>query len=65
MKGPNYKKPDLTDLLIKGGMKFDVRMTIDIDEEDNILPISEEMYEDVVRELIQDIVYDIDAQIKR
>lgn len=44
-------------------MKFDVRMTIDIDEEDNILPISEEMYEDVVRELIQDIVYDIDAQI--
>ncbi len=46
-------------------MKFDIRMTIDIDEEDNILPISEEMYEDVVRELIQDIMYDIDAEIKK
>jgi len=44
-------------------MKFDIRMTIDIDEEDNILPIAEEMYEDVVRQLIQDIIYDIDAQI--
>ena len=46
-------------------MKFDIRMTIDIDEEDNILPIAEEMYEDVVRELIQDIMYDIDAEIKK
>jgi len=46
-------------------MKFDIKMTIDIDEEDNILPIAEEMYEDVVRELIQDIMYDIDAEIKK
>jgi hypothetical protein len=46
-------------------MKFDIRMTVDIDEEDNILPISEEMYEEVVTELIQDLIYDIDgAQIK-
>ena len=46
-------------------MKFDIKMTIDIDEEDNILPIAEEMYEEVVRELIQDIMYDIDAEIKK
>ena len=46
-------------------MKFDIKMTIDIDEEDNILPISEEMYEQPVKELIQDVVYDIDAKIKQ
>ena len=46
-------------------MKFDIRMTIDIDEEDNILPISEDMYEQTVKELIQDVVYDIDAEIKQ
>ena len=46
-------------------MKCDIRMTIDIDEEDNILPISEEMYEQTVKELIQDVVYDLDAEIKK
>ena len=46
-------------------MKFDIKMTIDIDEEDNILPISEEMYEETVEKLIQDVVYDIDAEIKQ
>jgi len=46
-------------------MKFDIKMTIDIDEEDNILPISEDMYEQAVKELIQDVVYDIDAKIKQ
>ena len=46
-------------------MKFDIRMTIDIDEEDNILPISENMYEETVEKLIQDVVYDIDAEIKQ
>ena len=46
--------------------KFDIKMTIDIDEEDNLLPVSEDMYEDVVKELVQYIVYDIDgAEIKR
>lgn len=46
-------------------MKFKVNMLIDIDEEDNILPVAEDMYEEVVTELIQDIVYDIDgAEIK-
>ena len=47
-------------------MKFEIKMTIDIDEEDNILPVSEEMYEDVVKELVQYIIYDIDSEeIKR
>ena len=46
-------------------MKFEIRMTIDIDEEDNILPISEDMYEQTVKELIQDVVYDLDAEIKK
>jgi len=46
-------------------MKFEIKMTIDIDEEDNILPISEDMYEQAVKELIQDVVYDIDAKIKQ
>ena len=46
-------------------MKFKVNLTIDVDEEDNILPVSEDMYEEVVTELIQDIIYDIDgAEIK-
>lgn len=46
-------------------MKFKVNMLIDIDEEDNILPVAEDMYEEIVTELIQDIVYDIDgAEIK-
>jgi hypothetical protein len=40
-------------------------MLIEVDEEDNILPVAEDMYEEVVTELIQDIIYDIDgAEIK-
>ena len=42
-------------------MKFDIRMTIDVDERDNILPTAEEMYEEVVNELIHDLIYDIDG----
>ncbi len=46
-------------------MNFNIRMTISIDERENILPISEDMYEEVVSELIQDIIYDIDgAEVK-
>jgi len=46
-------------------MKFDIRMTLDVDERENILPTAERMYEEVVTELIQDIIYDIDgAEIK-
>lgn len=46
-------------------MKFRINMLIEVDEEDNILPVAEDMYEEVVTELIQDIIYDIDgAEIK-
>jgi len=46
-------------------MKFRINMLVDIDEEDNILPVAHDMYEEVVTELIQDIIYDIDgAEIK-
>ena len=45
-------------------MNFNVRLVIDIDEDDNILPVLPDMYEDAVKELIEDLVYDIDgAQI--
>jgi len=42
-------------------MKFHIHMTLEIDEEDNILPVAEDMYEEVVTELIQDMIYDIDG----
>jgi hypothetical protein len=46
-------------------MKFDVRLTLDVDEEDNILPTVEDMYEEVITELIQDLIYDIDGATVR
>jgi len=42
-------------------MKFEVYMLINIDEESNLLPISEEMYDESVEDLIRDIIYDIDG----
>jgi len=42
-------------------MRFDVKMILEIDEEDNLLPISEEMYEDAIEETIRDLIYDIDG----
>ena len=42
-------------------MKVDITMTLAVDEKENILPIAEEMYEEVVSELIQDVIYDIDG----
>ena len=42
-------------------MRFDVRMILEVDEEDNLLPISEEMYEDAIEETVRDLIYDIDG----
>jgi hypothetical protein len=42
-------------------MRFDIKMILEVDEEDNLLPISEEMYEDAIAETIQDLIYDIDS----
>ena len=42
-------------------MRFDVKMILEIDEEDNLLPVSEEMYEDAIEETVRDLIYDIDG----
>jgi hypothetical protein len=42
-------------------MRFDVKMILEVDEEDNLLPISEEMYEDAIEETVRDLIYDIDG----
>ena len=42
-------------------MKFEVYMLIQIDEDSNLLPISEDMYEEAIEDLIRDIIYDIDG----
>jgi len=36
-------------------------MILEVDEEDNLLPISEEMYEDAIEETVRDLIYDIDG----
>lgn len=42
-------------------MKFEVYLLLKIDQESNLLPISEDMYEEAVDDLIRDILYDIDG----
>jgi hypothetical protein len=44
-------------------MQFNIKMTVDIDEEESILPVVEDMYEEAVAELFKDIVYDIDSAV--
>jgi len=46
-------------------MKFNIKLTIEIDEEERILPIVAEMHEEAVTELFQDIIYDIDGAVIR
>ena len=47
-------------------MQFNVRLIIDIDEEENLLPVVEDMYEDFVKDYLKDLIYDIDgANIKQ
>ena len=42
-------------------MRFDVKMILEVDEDDNLLPVSEEMYEDAIEETVRDLIYDIDG----
>jgi hypothetical protein len=42
-------------------MRFDVKLILEIDEEDNLLPISEDMYEDAIEDIVRDLIYDIDG----
>lgn len=44
-------------------MRFDVKMILEVDEEDNLLPVAPEMYEEVLAETIQDLIYDVDGAI--
>lgn len=41
--------------------RFDVRLILEVDEDDNLLPVIPEMYEDAITDLIRDMIYDIDA----
>jgi len=42
-------------------IRFDVKMILEVSEEDNLLPVIPEMYEDAITDLIRDMIYDIDA----
>ena len=42
-------------------MKFKVFMTIDVDEEENILPVDEDNHEQAIQELVENAFYDIDG----
>ena len=42
-------------------MRFDIKLILEVDEEDNLLPISEEMYEDAIAETVEDLIYDVDG----
>ena len=42
-------------------MKFKVFMPIDVDEEENILPVDEDNHEQDIQELVENAFYDIDG----
>tara|TARA_R110002020_G_scaffold49397_1_gene140556 strand:- start:2000 stop:2164 length:165 start_codon:yes stop_codon:yes gene_type:complete len=42
-------------------MKFKVFTVLDVDEEENILPIDEEGYCECIQELIENLIYDVDG----
>ena len=41
-------------------MKFRIQLVVDIDEEENILPIDEDV-EEAVQEVIEDLIFDVDG----
>lgn len=42
-------------------MKFRIQLVIDIDKEENILPVDEDNYNETIQETIEDLIYDIDG----
>ena len=42
-------------------MKCKIFMTVDVDEEENILPVDEDNHEHDIQELVEDAFYDIDG----
>ena len=42
-------------------MKFKVFTVLEVDEEENILPVDEESHTESIQELIESLIYDIDG----
>ena len=42
-------------------MKFRINLIVDVDEEENILPVDEEPHTESIQELIESLIYDIDG----
>ena len=42
-------------------MKFRIQLVVDIDEEENILPVDEDSHCESIQELLEDLIYDIDG----
>jgi len=42
-------------------MKFRIQLVVDIDKEENILPVDEDNYNETIQETIEDLIYDIDG----
>ena len=46
-------------------MKYRIQLVVDIDEEENILPVDEDNYNETIQETIETLIYDVDGmQIK-
>ena len=42
-------------------MKFRIQLVVDIDEEENILPVDEDNYNETIQETVEALIYDIDG----
>ena len=42
-------------------MKFRINLIIDVDEEENILPVDEDSYNETLQQTIEDLIYDVDG----
>jgi len=42
-------------------MKFRIQIVVDIDEEENILPVDEDNYNETIQETIETLIYDVDG----
>lgn len=42
-------------------MRFKIHLNVDVDEEENILPVDEDSYSESVQEYIEDLIYDVDG----
>ena len=42
-------------------MKFRIQLVVDIDKEENILPVDENNYDATIQETIEALIYDVDG----